>query len=503
MQETLKKLKDKLGEIEDLGGAAALLSWDQSTYMPPKGASARGRQIALISRIAQEKQIDPEIGRMLDELEGAIDQFEPDSDERALISVARREYERAIKIPPDVLAAFVQHTANSYQVWSTARPANDFAAVQPYLEKTLDFSRQIANYFPGYDHIADPLIDFFDYGMKAESIREIFAHLRQELVPLVEAITQQPEIEQSLLHQHFPREAQLEYSLRVAKQYGFDTDRGRLDLTLHPFMTKFALDDVRMTTRVDEENIADCLFSTLHESGHALYELGIQDDFERTPLNHGTSAGVHESQSRLWENLVGRSRGFWVYQFPRLQEVFPDQLANVTLDQFFKAINKVETSLIRTEADEVTYNLHVMIRFDLELALLEGSLDIKDLPDAWNARYESDLGQAAPSDVDGVLQDVHWYDGLIGGSFQGYTLGNIMSALFFDAAVAAQPTIPNDIENGNYQTLHGWLKENLYRHGQKYTAAELIERTTGGPLTTDPYIRYLKRKFGDIYDLNF
>jgi carboxypeptidase Taq len=250
---------------------------------------------------------------------------------------------------------------------------------------------------------------------------------------------------------------------------------------------------------VKEDDLGDALFSTMHEAGHALYEQGIHPDYEGTPLARGTSAGVHESQSRLWENLVGRSRGFWQCFYPQLQAVFPDQLGSVPLETFYRAINKVERSLIRTDADEVTYNLHVMIRFDLELALLEGSLAVRDLPEAWRERYRADLGIVPPDDRDGVLQDVHWYHGSIGGGFQGYTLGNILSAQFFDSAVRAHPEIPTQIAQGEFVTLHTWLKENLYQHGRKYTAPEIIERATGEPLTITPYIRYLKTKYGELY----
>jgi carboxypeptidase Taq len=247
--------------------------------------------------------------------------------------------------------------------------------------------------------------------------------------------------------------------------------------------------------------LSDALFSTMHEAGHAIYEQGIRMELDGLPLADGTSSGVHESQSRLWENLVGRSLGFWQYYYPALQAVFPDQLQNVSLDTFYRAINRVEPTLIRTDADEVTYNLHVMIRFDLELQLLEGSLEIRDLPQAWHARYRSDLGIQASDDVDGVLQDVHWFAGTIGGSFQGYTLGNIMSALFYDQAIATHPQILAEIEQGQFATLHNWLKENIYQYGSIYTANELIEQISGGPLVIDPYVDYLRTKFGQLYTL--
>jgi carboxypeptidase Taq len=499
MEEKLKELKRRLQEVDDLQSAAALLSWDQSTYMPPAGAESRGRQMATLSKLAQEKFTDAEVGRLLDELEPYAEQLPYDSDEASLIRVTRREYERSLKIPPSFTAAFYAHTAKSYSTWAQARPANDFAATLPYLEKTLDLSRQLADFFPGYEHIADPLIDFSDYGMKVSTIRPLFARLRAELVPLVEAIGEQEQVDDSCLHRTFPEEEQLAFGRRIAEAYGYDFNRGRLDKTPHPFMTKFSLDDVRITTRVKTNDLSEALFSTLHEAGHALYEQGIDHDLEATPLASGTSAGVHESQSRLWENQVGRSLSFWRHYYPQLQETFPGQLDDISLDQFYHAINKVQRSLIRTDADEVTYNLHVMIRFDLELELLEGRLAVPDLADAWHARYESDLGIRSEDDSNGVLQDVHWFAGPVGGAFHGYTLGNVMAATFYQAALDAHPEITDHIGEGRFDTLHSWLRENIYRHGSKFTAEELIERVTGAPLSIDPYINYLKGKFGELY----
>jgi carboxypeptidase Taq len=501
MESKLQELKDRLFEISDLNGASALLGWDQATYMPPGGAPARGRQIATLGRIAQEKFIDPAVGKLLDELQTYEESLPYEDDDAALIRVARREYERSTKIPPALLGAFYEHQAITYDAWTRARPANDFASVLPMLEKTLDFSRQIADCYPGYEHIADPLIDFADYGMKASSVRVLFAELREQLVPIVKAITSQPAADDSCLKQHFPEDKQLAFGQEIIKKFGYDFNRGRQDKTHHPFMTKFSLGDVRITTRVKEHDLGEALFSTTHEAGHALYEQGIDMKYEGTPLAGGTSAGVHESQSRTWENLVSRSRTFWEHFYPQLQAVFPEQLGKVELDTFYRAINKVQTSLIRTDADEVTYNLHVMIRFDLELQMLEGSLAVKDLPEAWHARYQSDLGLTAPSDVDGCLQDVHWYGGIIGGSFQGYTIGNIMSALFFEQAEKAHPEIRAEIGKGKFDTLHTWLKHNIYSSGSKFTAPELVERVTGGPLRIEPYIKYLRTKYGQLYQL--
>ena len=501
MQSKFQQLKTRLLEVNDISSAAGLLYWDQSTYMPPGGAPARARQTATLRRLAHEKFSDPEIGRLLDALHPYEKSLAYDSDAASLLRVTRREYERATKIPAEFMAAVTTHSSESYQVWTEARPANDFERVRPYLEKTLDYSRQAANFFPGYDHIADPLIERSDYGMKATDVSRVFAELRRELVPIAAAITAQPLADDSCLHQQFPEAQQLAFGLAVAQKFGYDLNRGRQDKTHHPFMTKFSLGDVRITTRTKENFLGDALFSTLHETGHALYEQGIRMDVEGTPLAGGTSSGVHESQSRLWENIVGRSRGFWHHFYPQLQNVFPEQLGTVPLDTFHRAINKVERSLIRTNADEVTYNLHVMLRFDFELALLEGNLEIRDLPDAWRERFEADFGIVPPNDKDGVLQDVHWYFGLIGGSFQGYTLGNLLGSQFFSAACEAHAEIPTDIENGEFGTLHNWLKANLYQHGSKYTAPEIIQRATGTPLSIKPYIAYLRTKYGELYDL--
>jgi len=501
MDPGLKELKRRLAKIDDLHRAAAVLSWDQATYMPPGGAEARGRQIATLERLAHEAFIHPSIGRMLTKLETHEKSLPYDSDEAALIRVARREYERAVKVPSAFVAKFSAHQAAGYEAWVKARPANDFASVKPMLEKTLEYSRELADYFPGYDHIADPLIDFWDYGMRAATVSALFAKLRKELVPIVQAVTEQPAADDACIHQHFPEPQQLGFAAEVVKRLGYDFHRGRQDKTRHPFCTTFSLGDVRITTRVKETDLGDALFSTIHEAGHAMYEQGIRPALEGTPLAHGTSSGVHESQSRLWENVVGRGRGFWQFFHPKLQAAFPSQLGGVPLDRFYQAINKVERSLIRTDADEVTYNLHVMIRFDLELQLLEGKLGVRDLPEAWRARYQSDLGIASADDKDGVLQDVHWYGGQIGGVFQGYTLGNILSAQFYEAATKAHPKIPDQIAEGEFATLHAWLKENIHQHGSKFTANEIVQRATGQELTIEPYLRYLKAKYGELYAL--
>jgi carboxypeptidase Taq len=501
IEASLEELKHRLVEISDLEKAASVLDWDHATYMPSGGAEARGRQGATLSRLAHEKSVDPSLGRLLDALAPHADSLPPDSDAASLIRVARRDFEKAIRVPAEYVARASAAGSASYDAWTRARPANDFAAMRPFLEQTLELSREYAGFFAPWQHIADPLIDDNDEGMTAAQVRALFTDLRRELVPMVRAITEQPIADTRCLAGAFDERAQLEFGLSVVRQIGYDLERGRLDKTHHPFCTTFSLGDVRITTRVRENDISDCLFTMLHEAGHALYEQGVSPEFEGTPLAAGTSMGVHESQSRLWENLIGRGRLFWRHWFPRLQQAFPHDLGRADPEAFYRAINKVERSLIRTEADEVTYNLHVMLRFDLELDLLEGRLAVRDLPEAWRARMKADFGLTPPTDRDGCLQDVHWYSRRIGGGFQSYTIGNVLSAQFYAAALRAHPDIPQEIAKGQFATLHGWLQKNLYAHGRKFTPDELTVRASGAPMSLSPYLAYLREKYGELYRL--
>jgi carboxypeptidase Taq len=497
----LDALKARLLEVNDLERAGSLLHWDLRTYMPPGGAAARSRQIATLYKLRHELFTDKETGRLLDAAAKETESLPYESDEAAFVRVTRREWDQEVKRPTSLVAEIGEHNSKTYHAWTEARPANDFARMRPLLEKTLELSRRVADCYPGYEHIADPLIDFADYGMKVSTLRGLFTTLRNRLVPLVQAIASRPLADNSCLRQRVPLDEQLAFGLEVIRRYGYDFKRGRQDLTHHPFMTKFSLGDVRITTRYRDDDFTDSLFSTLHECGHALYEQGIAMRLDGSPLGGGTSSGIHESQSRLWENVVGRSRGFWEHFYPRLRDALPSQLRGVSVDTFYGAINRVERSLIRTDADEVTYNLHVMIRFELELDMLEGKLAIADLPRAWRERFEEDMGIPVPDDKDGVLQDVHWYDGLIGGQFQGYTIGNVLSAQFFDTAVAAHKGIPDEIKKGEFDMLLGWLRENVYQHGSKFTPSELVRRATGQEMTVEPYIQYLWRKYQPLYSL--
>lgn len=497
-QTRLAELKARLFEISDLSGAAAILSWDQATYMPKGGAQARGRQCALLSRLLHERWTDAGLGRLLDQLAPYAESLPADSDEAALVRVTRRHFEKATRLPCDYVERLSAHCSAAYDAWTRARPANDFAAMRPLLERMLDLSREYAGFFAPYQHVIDPLIDDTDEGMTCERVRSLFAELRGGLLPIVRAVGKLPPSDDRCLHGEFPEALQLEFSLMVAQAFGYDLDRGRLDRTHHPFCAKFSADDVRITTRVFPDDLGQALFSTLHEAGHALYEQGIAGALAGTPLGMGTSAGVHESQSRLWENLVGRSRPFWQHFYPKLCATFPERFANVPLETFYRAVNRVERTLIRTEADEVTYNLHIILRFDLEIELLEGRLAVKDLPEAWRARYQSDLGVRVPDDRDGCLQDVHWFSGGIGGAFHSYTIGNVLSAQFHAAALRAHPEIPAEIGAGRFATLLGWLRHNVHRHGRKFAADELVRRSTGEPMSVTPYLAYLRTKYGEL-----
>lgn len=497
MSEALRELKARLVEANDLATAAQVLAWDQMTYMPEGGAAARGRHIATLERIAHEKRTDRRVGELLGALAGTSDAG-PDG---ALVRVAKRKYDLARRVPNDFVRELSEHTARSYVAWTQARPENDWAKVAPFVEKTVELSRRYADFFPGYDHPSDPHMDAADEGMNAARVRALFGELRPRLVDLVRRIRDKPEPRTDFLHRTYPIDAQIAFGKRIIERLGYDFRRGRQDFTHHPFMTRFAHGDVRITTRAKENDLGDAFFSTVHEAGHALYEQGTDEAFDGSPLGEGASAGVHESQSRLWENLVARRAGFWRFAFPLLRESFPAQLEDVSETEFVRAANRVRPSLIRVDADEVTYNLHVMIRVGLEMRLLEGALSVRELPEAWHAAYEENLGVRAPDHRDGVLQDVHWYCTLIGGAFQGYTLGNVMSAQFFAAAERANPGLEGDFAAGEFGRLRGWLTEHVYRHGAAHAPLELLRRATGEGLSPVPFATYLEGKYAALYGL--
>lgn len=500
MEQKLKQLKKILAEVADLHGAAAVLGWDQQTNMPPQGAEARGYQLGTLSRLAHVKFVAPEVGKLIEDLLPYAEGLDPDSDDARLLEVTDREYKKATKVPADFVAEFAQVTTMAHGAWEEAREKDDFAKFQPHLEKIVDMDRQYAEFFAPYDNVYDPLLDNFEPGMTTAAVRKIFEELRPQQVKLIKAIGEQEQVSDDFLFQEFEHQSQLDFGNEVITKYGFEWDRGRQDEAAHPFTTSFGMDDVRLTTRVYPNYLNSALFGTLHEGGHSIYEQGIAHNLARTPLAGGASLAVHESQSRMYENLVGRSYDFWVYFYPRLQEFFPAQFAKVSLETFYKGINKVEPSLIRVEADEATYNLHIMLRLELEIELMEGTLEVSDLPSAWNARMEEYLGLTPSTDTEGVLQDVHWSSGLLG-YFSTYALGNLISAQLWEKINDDIPDLSGQIQSGEFAALLGWLRTNVHRHGAKFKPQELVKKITGSEIDSAPYIRYLTKKYEEIYKL--
>jgi carboxypeptidase Taq len=501
MGQNLDRLRRRLAEVKNINSANAVLSWDQHTYMPPGGAGTRAEQMATLARLAHDIFTAEETGEILDAAAEEVQGLPADSIDAALIRVARRDYDHAVRIPAPFVAALRRHAALANPVWVEARANNDYPSFAPFLEQTVQFSRELADYLGYPEQRYDALLDQYEPGMLTGQVQTLFEQLKGEVVPLVAAIAGSGvSIDDAILHRPYDEGKQERFGIQVVEQFGYDFNRGRQDRTVHPFATEFSPNDVRITTRFDPNFLNMAIFGTMHESGHAMYGQGISQEFIGTPLDGGSSLGVHESQSRLWENIVGRSRPFWSHFYPHLQQAFPQQLGTVPLSRFYAAINKVQPSLIRVEADEVTYNLHIMLRFEMELDLLEGRITAREAPDVWNEKMQEYLGIRPPSDTLGILQDTHWSGGLFG-YFSTYSLGNILSVQFYEAALAAHPSIPSEIEAGRFETLRGWLTEHIYRYGRMFEPVELVERATGRPLTIDPYVSYLKTKFGELYRL--
>lgn len=500
MEDKLQELKDLLGEISDLRHISDLLGWDQQTYMPSGAAESRGRQLATINTLVHEKFVSDQIGKLLDTLKPWAAGLDPDSEAYRLVKVTARDYDKEIRVPADFIATMSQVTTVAQQAWMEARAKSDFSIFRPHLESIIDLDHRYVSFFPPAEHPYDVLLDNFEPGMKTSEVKAIFDALRPQQVELIQAIAARPQVDDSFLRLEFDEQKQWDFGVEVATAFGYDWNRGRQDKSAHPFTQSFGSDDVRITTRFEKDLGASGFFSTAHEAGHALYEQGVGHAWARTPLEGGASLAIHESQSRMWENLVGRSLPFWQHFYPRFKELFPAQLANVSLDQFYKGINKVERSLIRVEADEATYNLHIMLRLELEIAMIEGKIAIKDLPEVWNARMKDYLGITPPNDAQGVLQDIHWSGGMLG-YFSTYALGNLVSAQLWEKLKATYPDLDEQIRRGDFTNLLSWLRENIHQHGRKYDPQELVKRVTGSPIDPEPYLRYLKSKYTQIYGL--
>ncbi len=498
MNQKMNRFLELMAEYSDLRNAAALLDWDQQVNMASGGVKARGNQLATISKIAHLKFTAPEVGQLLEELQAQASSLS--EDEAAMLRVAKRDYDKATRVPAEFVAEMAQATTAAHETWVEARKKSEYSLFRPQLEKIVELTRRYISFFPPAEHPYDVLLDNFEPGMKTADVKEIFNTLRPKQVELIQKITSAKQVNDKFLHKKFPEKKQWDFGVAVITKFGYDWNRGRQDKSAHPFTTSFGHDDVRITTRFMENYLGSGLFSTMHECGHALYDQGYDPSYERTPLEGGTSLAVHESQSRMWENLVGRSLPFWEHFYPSLKKVFPSQLEGVSVRNFYKGINRVEPSLIRVEADEATYNMHIMLRLEMEIAMVEGAATVKDLPGLWNAKMKDYLGLTPPNDALGVLQDIHWSMGSIG-YFSTYALGNLVSVQLWEKIRKDIPDLEDQIRTGEFAGLLGWLRKNVHKHGRKYDPQDLVKKVTGSKITPEPYIRYLTTKYSDIYGL--
>jgi len=491
----LTALRRHLGEISDLQSIAGLLFWDQQTMMPPAGALNRGDSLGTLARVIHARETDPMLARLLDALEPWAAEQDPDSDDARLIFWTRRDFEKAVRVPEDLAAEMTKAKALGQHAWLEARAANDFKPFRAALAHHVELRHRYVACFTGFDHPYDVLLDDFEPGLTIAELRPLFAELRDALVPLVAAAgnPDQPRND-GAFQGEFDAEAQRVAVLDVLEAVGFDPDSWRLDPTLHPFASGGGIDDIRITTHYEPGDL-DSLFATMHEYGHGLYEHQVAAELDRGPLASGVSLGLHESQSRMWENLVGRSLPFWRMFYPRLQEKFAGALGGIDLDAFYRSVNQVQPSLIRIHADEVTYNMHIILRFELEQEIIGGRVALADLPEEWNRRMWDYLGIEVPDDAHGVLQDVHWSGGSMG-YFPTYTLGNVMSVQIWERLREDLPELDEQVERGEFAPLREWLGEHLHRHGRKYTPEETLAKVVGGPIETAPYLRYLRDKHG-------
>ena len=496
LSESVSKFNTHIARICDLNHSAALLEWDQETYMPSGAAASRASQISTLRQMSHELLTSDTTASLLEKLES--DGLKPGSIEADHVLIVRKDFERATKIPGNLVAQLAETAALSRGAWMKARTQNEFELFAPHLEKIIDLCRQKAEALTYKTEIYDPLLDEFEPGTSTAKVRLIFEELREKLVPIVQQIATEPAPEDDFLHTFFPRDAQWKFGLDVAKDFGYDMNTGRQDYSAHPFSTTFSISDVRITTRIDEHFFNPGFFGTLHESGHGMYEQGVSHELERTLLADGTSLGMHESQSRMWENLIGRSREFWSHYYPRAQAAFPGALSGVSEQDFYRAVNKVAPSLIRVEADELTYNLHIMVRFELEIELLEDRIKVAELPSAWNDRMESYLGVRPKSDSDGVLQDIHWSLGAFG-YFPTYALGNLISSQLYDQVSVAIPDLPDQIAEGSFSELLAWLRKHIHVFGRRKSAAQILRETTNSELSIESWIHYIEKKYETLY----
>ncbi|HRI43912.1 MAG TPA: carboxypeptidase M32 [Fimbriimonadaceae bacterium] len=487
-------LLTRLADVDALLAASGIMEWDQQTYMPPGGAEARAAHVGILSRLAHETMVADETRALL---EKARAEAEPGSDQAALIRVAQRDLDLRTKIPASLVEEKSRLASIAHEEWVRARKESNFKGFQGTLERMFEIVRQEAEYLGYKDHIYDALLDQYEEGATAADCRRMFEDIKAPIVALVKDIVENGKtIDDHLLYGEWSVDRQREFTERIVAKVGYDMKRGRQDTAPHPFCTGWSVGDIRITTRY-KDYIGSAIFGSLHEAGHAMYEQGSPSEWDRTPLAGGVSLGVHESQSRLWENIVGRSEAFWRYFLHELEALFP-QLAAFSPHTFYRAVNKVEPSFIRVEADEVTYNLHIMVRFEIECDVLTGAMKVADMPDAWNEKYRQYLGITPRKDAEGCLQDVHWSMGSIG-YFPTYSMGNLLSYQIWHTLQRDIPNTDELIGKGEFAPIHGWLKEKIYSQGRKYTPKELIQRVTGKPMSAEDYLEGLTAKYRHLY----
>ena len=499
--DTYQRLCDQARETKLLETIEGLLDWDERTQLPPAGGAYRADQIAYMAGLVHLKRTAPQVGEWLDELAATELTADPFSDSGAVVRLLKRDYDKKTRLPQALVEELARVSVLGQQTWVEARRDNDFAHFQPLLEKILGLKRQEAAALGFDDTPYDPLLDDFEPGEVTANVAQVLDGLRDVLVPLVQAISEssrQPDV--SILEREYPIGVQKNFGHEVAAAIGFDFQAGRLDASVHPFCTGLGPGDVRLTTRYNLNNFGDAFYSILHEAGHGIYDQGLPREHYGLPTGEDVSMGIHESQSRMWENQVARSRPFWEHFYPQAQKAFPTALGDVPLADFYAAINDVRPSLIRVDADEVTYTLHILIRFELELALVEDNLQAADLPGAWNEKYRHYLGIEPPNDTQGVLQDIHWSAALFG-YFPTYALGNLYAAQFFAQARTDLDDLDGQFRRGELAPLREWLRANIHTHGRRYTPAELVERVTGKPLSHEAMMEHLSGKFGELYGL--
>jgi len=498
-QAALAELNQKTRTISHLYSCASLLGWDERTHMPPKGGLHRAEQLALLAGMAHERTVDPRIGELLDAVRNSSLVADPYGDATVIVREVSRTYERAAKMPQSLVEEITRTASLGQTAWEEARAKSEYAIFKPWLAKMLDLKKQEAEAVGYQDDPYNALLDDYEPGATVATAETILTQLRAELVGLLDKIrgsSRRPNL--NILDRPYPVDRQKDFGRLCSEAIGFDYQQGRLDITVHPFCTGIGPGDTRITTRYDDKNLAYALFSTLHESGHGIYDQGLDPRQFGTPLGESISLGIHESQSRMWENMVGRSRAFWVHFFPKAQRAFPEALGTVTLDDFYFVINDVRPSFIRTEADEATYNLHILLRFELERAIFSGNLSVDELPAVWNEKFKASFGLTPSKDSEGCLQDVHWSCGYIG-YFPTYSLGNLYAAQFFAQARLDLGDLDAMFARGDFAPLKEWLRTRIHSQGRRYRAADLVQRVTGKPLSPAPLMCYMNAKFGALY----